>query len=227
MVAGVALLLAIATAGLWGASVLWFPHVRGPWPGSGEQTYDRGIICILDGRLMILRRRAMLVSDAPDMRLTSEVLPVPPNAPHGWPPPTPRVRVDLVKVNAVVVQDYSVRPPAFAPEGYQSRNTERDSLTTIPWGWFGFDFGRNKRADRFTIGNGHVRVQDSLWAVPLWPLLLVASVPVALFLWRNRQSQRWARAGCCPDCGYDLRESPGRCPECGREAVSTATMNRP
>ena len=35
---------------------------------------------------------------------------------------------------------------------------------------------------------------------------------IARFAYRGR------RAGACEECGYDLRGSPGRCPECGAEA---------
>jgi hypothetical protein len=55
----------------------------------------------------------------------------------------------------------------------------------------------------------------SSFAIPTWMLVLgmgiwpVRSGSVALRRWRRR------RAGLCLVCGYDLRESVERCPECG------------
>ncbi len=53
------------------------------------------------------------------------------------------------------------------------------------------------------------------WVVPYWPLALLAAVPTA---WRTARLGRTAlrrRRGQCIACGYDLRASTDRCPECG------------
>jgi hypothetical protein len=78
--------------------------------------------------------------------------------------------------------------------------------------WAGFGLGYIQHR----LGPPAYRIDtrsDSLW-IPMWMLVALLSVPPACWL-----SQRWQRgrkrAGLCSACGYDLRASPGRCPECG------------
>ena len=60
-----------------------------------------------------------------------------------------------------------------------------------------------------------VKLRLGLLAVPYWLLALVAAaVPVAGLVGavRRRARRVWGR---CVACGYDLRATSGRCPECG------------
>jgi hypothetical protein len=54
--------------------------------------------------------------------------------------------------------------------------------------------------------------------VPYWFLACVAAALPAVAIRRIRARRRIARQGLCPRCGYDLRASPERCPECGAVA---------
>lgn len=52
--------------------------------------------------------------------------------------------------------------------------------------------------------------------VPYWVLLLLSIIPVLLLRPGRRCEQRHRKtAGLCLSCGYDLRASMERCPECG------------
>lgn len=59
--------------------------------------------------------------------------------------------------------------------------------------------------------------------MPCWVLLLPAAMTISLAAHRWRRSVPQDGTGRCPSCGYDLRASPERCPECGDATPATGT----
>jgi Ca2+/Na+ antiporter len=56
----------------------------------------------------------------------------------------------------------------------------------------------------------------------VWLFLLLTAVLGVVVFAKERQKnrrQQWLDTGCCGNCGYDLRGTPDRCPECGRESI--------
>ena len=51
--------------------------------------------------------------------------------------------------------------------------------------------------------------------VPHWWLIVLLLIPAGVYAWRVIVARRARGAGFCGVCGYDLRASPDRCPECG------------
>lgn len=81
------------------------------------------------------------------------------------------------------------------------------------WGWRGTWMGFYYHNSTF-VGGRKRSTEFPLYA----PLLIFAAAP-ALWLRNALTLRRRRRLGLCPQCGYDLRAGPSRCPECGWAAA--------
>jgi len=84
-----------------------------------------------------------------------------------------------------------------------------------------FGFGVGQYASTSSEGTdwttyGHTAVRS-----PHWFISILLIVPPAMVLRRVMRLRYRRRAGLCPACGYDLRATPDRCPECGRQVPNS------
>jgi hypothetical protein len=83
---------------------------------------------------------------------------------------------------------------------------------------------------RGAMGKVVVRSTDNnFWTPPFWilgvPHWFLALLTIALplrWLWRRLTTAQRRRSNLCPICGYDLRATPDRCPECGKSTAAGA-----
>jgi hypothetical protein len=73
-------------------------------------------------------------------------------------------------------------------------------------------------------------IQSVVGPVPVPLLVLGAILGLLAAAWAlsapARRRKEWQAAGCCGWCGYDLRESPDVCPECGRPVPEDAVRRQ-
>jgi hypothetical protein len=102
---------------------------------------------------------------------------------------------------------------------------------TISWYLLGFRFELVRQVlyprwishgDNQTIEWGPV----ATWgvAVPGWACIALSAIlPIRwVILFRRKRREEKIAAGICLRCGYDLRSSPERCPECGESRPRSA-----
>lgn len=123
------------------------------------------------------------------------------------------------------VTSYGPDQQGFGIDGDASRVLARSYRGTIALGWIHFDPTKGEEFHRA----GLYRDFQVTWGwfghiafFPYWVIVLPLFISSLLAL---RRVVVWALARKpigvrCVRCGYDLRASPKRCPECGRAATS-------
>jgi hypothetical protein len=96
-------------------------------------------------------------------------------------------------------------PVSIDIPGFQLRNTKREAYMLIAPGTLNPSVTK-RYADEW-------RIEGDFWLLSL----VLAALPLA-WPWFTARYRRVARDA-CPWCGYDLRATPNRCPECGKEIV--------
>jgi hypothetical protein len=81
---------------------------------------------------------------------------------------------------------------------------------TNRWGFGGYLYRR--------LGQHGDEGSDSKWTLPWWLPAGAASVLPTFRCIATLRRRRLRRRGLCERCGYDLRATPDRCPECGAVA---------
>ena len=101
-------------------------------------------------------------------------------------------------------------------------------LLIATWLYQRLEFRRflDSLGDNVLLHDSHTTVYVFGVAVPL--STAVAATAALPLLWiaawvRRLLACRRRRPGLCPTCGYDLRATPERCPECGRKAAPIQT----
>jgi hypothetical protein len=98
-------------------------------------------------------------------------------------------------------------------------------LGTVTWHAYGCYVGEQRHEDSrgYSTRFAHIDFRQSSLLVPIYALLLLCSlmpgrVVVKRIVHYLRRGRRRTDAGCCSICGYDLRATPDRCPECGADS---------
>ena len=104
------------------------------------------------------------------------------------------------------------RDTPFAPFNAMLLMEIDPPLTQVDWERAGFMWHKVREGRN---GNVHLIAAAPFWSIALATALLPLAC-TTLHIGQRMRERRRERAGLCTACGYDLRASPERCPECGQ-----------
>jgi hypothetical protein len=93
------------------------------------------------------------------------------------------------------------------------KGAQRIRVTNNKWECLGFAF----QTGSVGYPDGSSTVYARRFRCPLWFLSAATAILPATWLISKARNQRRQKGFC--ECGYDLRATPGRCPECGARQV--------
>jgi membrane protein implicated in regulation of membrane protease activity len=135
----------------------------------------------------------------------------------GW-----TLSADSVRGEVVLMASHRASVKGARPWSWHRRDEPINEPPLGPYFALHSDFhGFVLTHDTLVLLNGNSEDRLAL-AAPHWALALLAILLVALpALFRRLRGRRRRKSNRCATCGYDLRATPDRCPECGTMAPNT------
>ncbi|HEV2293654.1 MAG TPA: hypothetical protein VGR35_07350 [Tepidisphaeraceae bacterium] len=92
-----------------------------------------------------------------------------------------------------------------------------------PSEWHLLGFGVDRHAQMVGVGDWTGPSSGTSIIVPYWLVSLLAMISALVMSFPLLIRRHRRRLGLCAACGYDLRGTPDRCPECGNVAAINTT----